>query len=188
MSAAESIAEWLRDRLDVAVENGPELRLRECLFCGRPRTMKVNVERRKFICFHQDCAQAGSLLRLVQAVENCTFDEAMGIVKGLLRGLARGHRRPEALAENLRRLQTEGETEEAPDKLHHDLPEEFIPCWDGNKWRVPRYLKHRRVQRDLIKRFGIGFAEEGDAAGRVIVPIVCADAFSWVARKIDPDD
>jgi hypothetical protein len=184
---AEEIADWLRDRLDIAVENGPELRLRECLFCGRSRTMKVNVERRKFLCFHQDCARAGGLLQLIEAIEGCTPGEARGIMASLVRGLARGHRPIGELADRLRRAR-----EEAPapvrDLLAHDLPEGFEPCWTGTKFRIPRYLKERAVPRAEIRRFGLGWYVDDRDTARIVIPIRCDGARSWVARKMDPDD
>lgn len=190
MTPAEVIADWLRDRLDVMVENGPELRLRECLFCHRARTMKVNTEKRRFICHHGACGRVGGLVTLVQEIEGCTFDEAVAIVSSLVKGIARGHRAPEALADDLRRLQERDEEEASPTPLiHHDLPDEFVPCWDGARWRVPVYLKQeRRVSRDSLRRWGVGYANEGPAAGRVIIPIHSAGAVSWVGRKVDPDE
>lgn len=187
---AEAIADWLRDRLDIAVENGPELRLRECLFCGRPRTMKVNVERRKFLCFHQDCAQAGGLLKLIEAVEGCTSEEARGILASLVRGLARGHSSIRTLAERARRLRELEDEEPEPvrELLDHALPEGFEPCWTGKKFRIPRYLKERDVPREELRRFGVGWYTDDRDVGRIVIPVLCDGARSWVARKIDPDD
>jgi hypothetical protein len=185
---AEEIADWLRDRLDIAVENGPELRLRECLFCGRARTMKVNVERRKFLCFHQDCAEAGGLLKLIEAVEGCTSEEARGIMASLVRGLARGHSSIRSLSERARQLREQEEPEPVRDLLAHDLPEGFEPCWTGSKFRIPRYLKERDAPRDELRRFGVGWYTDDRETGRIVIPVLCDGARSWVARKIDPDD
>lgn len=189
---ADQIRDWLEERLTIANVSGDEIRLRECLFCGKPRTMKVNVERRKFFCHHQDCGRAGGLVQLIQAIENVDYDEAIGIARSLTRGLIHGHRQLSEVRKTLRRVRA---AEEDPG-IRHDLPDEFIPCWSPDRpkpWRVPTYLTRpqdedgRGLTRDMIRRWGIGYATEGQCEGRVIIPIRCGRLQSWVARAIDPD-
>ena len=64
------------------------------------------------------------------------------------------------------------------------LPDEFVPCWDGEKWRIPTYLKRRRMKKKALKRWGVGYVNAGTYAGRVVVPIRCAGMSSFVARAI----
>lgn len=189
----EAIQEWLLDRLDgnIAVQNDDEIRLKECIFCGRPRTMKINIEKLRFICHHGDCDQKGKLVKLIMQIESCEFEEATRIYSNLLSGMARGHKTPAQLTDHLHRVRSRRrlggeETEEAPQ--FYELPDEFIPCWDGEVFRIPRYLKTRGVSKASLKRWGIGFCEEGPLEGRIVIPIRCNGAQSWVARKIDPED
>lgn len=193
---ADVIRDWLEERLNIANISGDEIRLRECLFCGKPRTMKVNVERRKFYCHHQDCGRAGGLVQLIQAVEGVDYDEAIGIARSLTRGLLHGHRKLSDVRKTLRRVRATESTEESASEIRHELPDEFIPCFDETRskpWRVPSYLTRpqdeggRGLTREMIARWGIGYATEGRCEGRVIIPIRCGRLQSWVARAIDPD-
>lgn len=178
---------WIEDRLDVVARTGPEVRLRACLFCGRSRTMKVNVERLRFICFHEDCQSAGGLLRLVQAVEDVSYDEAIRIMGNLMRGVtkARPHTEVASMLDALRRGEplAEKESESADDDLRIPVPREFIPCWDGERWRIPKYLtQERRLRRADLQRWALGFCKRGTYRGRIIVPIRCDGMSSFVAR------
>lgn len=68
------------------------------------------------------------------------------------------------------------------------LPEEFIPCWDGSKWRTPRYLtKVRHVSKPVIKDYGLGFCEHGRYAGRIVIPVITGQNRAFQARAIDPE-
>lgn len=179
-----NVEDWLEDRLDIISRAGAEVRIRNCLFCGRARSMKINTERRKFICFHGDCQASGGLVRLVQAVESCTLDEAIRITTNMLRGVTKARPLVEVrdLWEDLQRDEPAAEVTDDGLDLKIPLPPEFVPCWDGKKWRTPKYLTERRVRRDAIERWGIGFCPHGTYGGRVVVPVRCAGMSSFVAR------
>ena len=174
--------DYFEDRLDVMVVSGDELRLRECLFCGRPRTMKVNIAKLKFICFHGDCQATGSVVRLVMVVEGCTKGEAIRIVTDLARGIVKARHTVEELEDVADRLEDPTPEDDEKIGLEFPLPDEFVPCWDGQRWRIPKYLKRRRIKKRTLKKWGIGYADRGTYGGRIIVPIRCAGMSSFVAR------
>lgn len=176
--------EWLEDRLEVLSVHGDEARVRNCLYCDRARTMKVNLEKRRFICF--SCQETGGFLKLIQAVEECDRDEAVRIVRDLVKGIARARHSFEDLADRLDHLDDDPEPDQdgAP-AIVYDLPSEFVPCWDGT-WRIPKYLSHGRrpLKRGNLERWGIGYALAGKYADRVIIPVECAGSRSFVARRM----
>lgn len=67
------------------------------------------------------------------------------------------------------------------------LPEEFTPCFDGVKWRIPQYLKDRNINRATISAFGLGYCDTGKYGGRIILPVDCPDGKSFTSRALDPD-
>lgn len=182
-----ALDDWIDDRLDVAARNGAEVRVRSCFFCGRSRTLKINVETFKFFCHNRECEQAGGLLRLVEAVEGCSYDEAVRITKHLVSGVVKA--KPLSQIVDLFDDLKAGTVpeEDAGLNLHVPLPGEFMPCWDGKRWRVPKYLTARGVDREMIARWGIGFCPRGDYGGRVVIPVKCAGMSSFVARDTTGD-
>ena len=73
----------------------------------------------------------------------------------------------------------------ASDKLKViDLPKEFIPCYDGSIYRIPKYLKNRNLTKSDVREWNIGFCKRGRYAGRVIVPVTCNGMSTFVARDI----
>lgn len=187
---SRALDDWIEDRLDVIHRAGSEIRLRSCLFCGRARTMKVNLDKLRFICHHGECDERGGLVKLVAAAEECSTEEAIRIVGNLMKGVVKA--KPLSALRDLWEDYTAGEPlkEDRDDRnLKIPLPEEFVPCWDGKKWRIPKLLTDRRVRRDDILRWGIGYCPRGDYGGRVVVPVRCDGLSSFVARdtvKGDP--
>jgi len=180
------IAEYLEDHLDILTTNGDEARVKNCVFCDRARTLKVNLETGRFICFNEDCMERGKFTRLVQAIEECTREEAIRTVMDLAKGITRARHSLEHLAERLDEMEeepTEIPTGKPP--TDHPLPAEFIPCFEDGRWRIPEYLSERRVRRATLKKWGIGYCEEGPFENRIVVPVLCDGSRSFVARKID---
>ncbi|MGW8179174.1 MAG: hypothetical protein ACWGQW_10475 [bacterium] len=65
-----------------------------------------------------------------------------------------------------------------------DLPREFIPVWDGKRWRVPKYMTQRGFKRSILRKWGVGFCQTGYFAHRVIIPLSCPNGTSFTARDL----
>lgn len=180
------IREYLEDHLDIQAASGDEARLKNCLFCDRARTMKVNVETGRFICFNDEyCGERGKFIRLVQAIEECSRSEAIRTVMDLAKGITRARHSLENLGERLDDMESdEVDDDDRPPRTDHPLPAEFIPCHEDGRWRIPEYLTDRRVRRAALKKWGIGYCEDGPFEERIVVPVLCDGSRSFVARKI----
>jgi len=60
-------------------------------------------------------------------------------------------------------------------RIYLKLPKEFTSFKDYNQLHVPHrqaknYLRDRGITDEIIEKYGIGFATEGEYAGRIIVP------------------
>ena len=176
------LIEYLTDTLDVGRESGDELVLRECLFCGRAMKMYVNIAKLRFNCFAASCGAKGRLVALVMAIEDCDAAQASQIIKGLSKGLLQS--KPlTSLERSFIDLQTGiSEADARTEALKVPLPPEYEPCWDGEEWRVPKYLTDRGVDRESLRNWQVGFARRGRYAGRVIIPVKCEGMSSFVAR------
>ena len=65
-------------------------------------------------------------------------------------------------------------------KMIFDLPKDFQQIKDDTKNRFLDYLEGRGIQRDIIKRFNIGYCDHGEYNGRIIIPLETG----FVARSI----
>ena len=181
------IREYLEDHLDILVAAGDEARLKNCLFCDRARTMKVNVETGRFICFNEDCMEKGRFKRLLMQIEECSPEEATRIMMDLAKGITRARNTIENLGDRLEAMDGDPDpVAETGPAVNYPLPDEFIPCWDEGRqrWSVPEYLTDRRVRRSTLKRWGVGYCEDGHFEERIVVPILCDGSRSFVARRI----
>lgn len=176
-----ALTEWYIDNLDVSVRNGDECRIRECLFCGSVRTLKVNVRTGKFKCFHRECLVVGGPVALIRAILDCDYDTAVGKMSGILRGV----RTTEMTTTEMRARLAGASTARVPGVVG-SLPEFFTPCHRDGRYTNVEYLLGRGVSRDSIRRWGIGYTVSGELCGRSIVPVRTAGVVSWVARANHP--
>lgn len=185
---SSALTEYFVSNLEIAVQNGDEVRLNECLFCGTPRTMKVNVRTGDFICFHRHCKKRGRRAGLVMAITGGTYDDAIGQISMILRGVHRATESNDEMRERLVRQADKSEpVKRRTPRPTAGLPPDFIPCWDGEGFDGIEYLTGRGVSEESIKRWGIGYADRGPLAGRVIIPVRTEGTTSWVARAARPD-
>jgi len=180
--ATDDIVDYLEYSLDIARRRGSELVLRSCLFCGKSDKMYVNIDKMKFNCFSASCGAGGSILRLVMAIEDCDRSEAVSILQRLSVGILRAKPASELLRLFEAFQSGKGLDAEAAAAVAIPLPAEFQPCWSGSSWSVPKFLTTKRVRRSDIKRWNIGFCQNGKYGGRVIVPVASAGLTSFVAR------
>lgn len=74
------------------------------------------------------------------------------------------------------------------EKINTPLPGEFMSCWSGTKWRIPRYLNERQLSRSVLRTFNVGYCDSGPYSGRIILPIDCPEGKSFTSRAISPDE
>lgn len=181
---SSDIVEYLKDRLDVAKERGDgELILKECLFCGRPGKMYVNTVKFQYNCYAASCGAHGRLVALVMAIEECDPSQAARIIGNLAAGLIRAKPTSElakmcaSLLDGTLNLQTEA-------AASIPLPEEYRKCYSVGRWRIPKYLVQRRIKKETIKRWKLGYCDNGRYAGRVIIPVDTDGLSGFVARDM----
>lgn len=165
---------WLDGRMPVHGSSGDEI-LSDCPWCGRP---KLYINRVKALFFCQRCRERGRGPKLVAKVEGVSFEEAKRKIKGqpgdassLLGGLISSAR----------------PTPDQPDPVHHPLPPEFVPCFNGVQWQVPNYVEDpmpegRELSDDALIRHGIGFCLNGRYRDRVVIPIIQGGQKTFLAR------
>jgi hypothetical protein len=180
----EAIRDWVDVELEVLAV-ADEITCR-CPWCSGDR-LYVNPARAVFVCFK--CGEHGTATQLVQRHKGVSWDAAKAaLASGGVRGWD-----PEALLGMLKRPRARGRTEEKH-QVVQPLPEEFQPCFDGRRWRVPKYLTRpmprpgtedepgRGLFQGEIIRHGLGFCREGRYRDRVVVPVACQGNQSFVAR------
>lgn len=152
-------ADWIEAHLDGVRRRGGSYEA-NCPFCGKAGHLYVHAEEGYFKCYGGGCGSSGrDLVRLIAEVEGVTFSEAR---KRLLGNEEEARPRrpasPSDLATRVRRLRGR-----EPDFHQVDTapPASMVPVWDGQKWRVPRYLTEKRgMTRRLARRFGLGFCRQ----------------------------
>lgn len=177
------IREWAIEALN-AKPSGPTELLAQCPWCKKDGTFYLNANTGAYICFK--CENKGTKLAgLMAEVEGISLSKARGII---LRTEIEFPRRRSSLTLRERLAELRGrKVEEVSELVDIELPEEFVPIWDGKKWRLPTYLKERGLTRRTARRFGLGYCDRGRYAGRVVCPIVCPGGRSFTARAIEPD-
>lgn len=180
----ESIREWVSAEMEVLAV-ADEITCR-CPWCSSDR-LYVNPARAVYVCFR--CGEKGTATQLVKKHKGVTWDQAKAV---LASGGVRGWD-PEALLGVLRRPRRARRVEEAH-QVVQPLPDEFTPCFDGHRWRVPAYLTRpmarfgmgdepgRGLFREEIITHGLGFCRDGRYRDRVVVPVACQGNQSFVAR------
>jgi DNA primase len=170
--------------------------LLNCPWCGS-RDLYVAVEPHQrsykarptrpgdFICFKGKCGRAGGFVALFSELEGLTYKEAkIQLVLARAGKIGRVAPPPPRAAASAR-VDAAAKTIEGGGCA---LPAEFIPCWDGHRWRVPKYLTGRGLTRETVKAFGLGFCNEGRYQGRIVIPITCPAGTSFTTRAIDPGE
>ena len=171
------IEQIVAERLDVrgmsSGSSGEQI-VCDCPFCDAERKLYVSAVNGRWICYR--CDERGSLATLVAAVDEVPFAEAKKRVRDAdlfdartARGrIEKGVRKPFVGSRSV------------------TLPEEFEPVFDGLRWRVPEYLARRGVSPKIAARFGLGFANSGRYAKRVVLPCYMTGELRFFqARAVD---
>jgi len=140
-----------------------------CPYCDSRRHLYASASTGLWICFK--CNESGDLPKLYAELAGMTYSEALIEIK----------------SDGIRSLDFKRTIEEEPDEeVKIELPPEFIPCFEEGRWRIPTYLKRRRVTKKTIKDWGIGFCQRGRYKDRIVIPVVSGDESTFVARAALP--
>lgn len=163
------VLEWCSENLEGSLRgdefSGP------CPFCGKTKKFSVNLTKGKFNCFSGSCGEKGSIAWLISKLSALSYREAKSLVNdGVDLSPQPPHQKPKAPAQNL---------------IAHELPDEFIPCFESGRdpeYRVVKYLRDRGVSDSTLRCYGVGFAKAGPCANRVILPVRSKLGYAWTAR------
>ena len=183
-----------------------------CPWCNKKGDMYVALERHErsggktthpgdFICFAGKCEKRGRFSMLYAQIEGIDPYEAKKklAIEGLRERLPEKRRfkytplPPGAVASTVVQEVAPPPVDVAPEpkpvgeKVETALPSDFIPCWDGVAYEIPTYLKERGILKTTLRRYNIGFANNGEYAGRIILPVECPNGKSFTTRAIDPE-
>lgn len=173
---SERLAKWLEGELGPGRlshgRSGDQLQFK-CPFCGRPK-LQINVGggRHHGLWDCKRCGQKGNSNLLVQVVRGLSWAKAQEVLR---REIYRPHcRSVREILEETKCLGTSVVVDEEDDEDDEDpsleLPEGFIPVWDGRRWSEPRYLRDRGVPSRISAEYKLGYCLRGRYANRIIVP------------------
>lgn len=170
---------WCELNLDDGKDKGEEYSAR-CPWCGEVGKFSVNIEKKVYRCFKGSCDRQGWVGFLIAHVEGITPREARAKL-GAASDIVLPKFRPRKI--EMREI-------EIP------LPDEFIPCYkagradaDGEpkEWRLPRALRDRGIDREVLAKYGAGFCISGKQYNRAVIPVSCASVKAWTARDLTND-
>jgi hypothetical protein len=179
------LVEFIEENLEHAKETGVRYEWTAvCPFCENFGSFYINCNRRGFgpyICFKCE-NKSKSIVNLVSHVLCVSYDEAKKIVFGE----EHKHIRTETKKSLKERIIANRKIKpnDIPEENNVPLPKEFIPVWRNNKWNIPLYMKNRGFIGSVLRNWEIGYARSGYYSHRVIVPIVCPNGRSFVARDL----
>lgn len=190
---AFDVAEWVDANLTRARPSAGDEWTAECPFCEVFGGFYVNCAedgKGPWVCFK--CGERSrTIVRLVAHVEDLNPAEARAMV---MRDAMEFRRKesPVTLLERIRGLRESDDLSDLDllsddDGSDTELPREFIPVWDGKRWRVPTYMTKRKFKRATLRAWGVGFCQSGYFHHRVIIPLDCPNGRSFTARALEAD-
>src|SRR5215468_2979059 len=164
MAEAGSLAEKVKQQADIVRVIGEYVQLKKagqnfrglCPFHSeKTPSFNVHPTRQIYHCF--GCGQGGDVFKFVMEMEKCPFPEAMRVVAEKC-GIALPRpkeRSPEERRENQQRTVLV--------EIHREAQSYFIKQLEGTlEGKAARaYLEDRGLDKDVIARFGIGYAPSG---------------------------
>lgn len=139
-------------RMVTAGGHGEEL-VCTCPFCGKADKFYVNPKRGRWICYK--CNEKGGVVGLVAQMEGLAYKDAMRYV------VERAVRLPSRSAEEISRSIAESDDETVEKSRGLALPPNFVPVFDGKTWRVPAYLRERKITARVAAQYGVGTCGAG---------------------------
>lgn len=169
---SERLVKWLEGELGPGRlshgRSGDQLQFK-CPYCGRPK-LQINVGGGKHhgLWDCKRCGQRGNTNILVQVVRGLSWQKAQDVLR---REIYRPHcRSVREILEETRSTSPLGSEVEQDEPRELELPEGFIPVWDGRRWSEPKYLRERGVPSRVSAEYRVGYCLTGRYANRVIVP------------------
>jgi hypothetical protein len=156
-----------------------------CPSCGKSSKFYVNTETGRWICFSEDGFRGKAIWSLIAHVEGITPAQARAeVLRANVKFTRRRKSGLSALAERVADLR--GREVEERMEIQYGLPDEFVPVYKESRrkpWMMPRYLsKDRKIKKSTAADWGLGFCRGGTYDGRIIIPIVCPNGYSFTAR------
>jgi DNA primase len=182
LSAAFDIRDYVESNLGRTKDSTGDEITATCPFCDKFGGFYINSVTGKYICFK--CDEHGkNIIGIIAQVEGITHEQA---VKLVFKRSVKLRRKSTlfTLSERLRALRGLEIEDLEPTQVEYSLPKEFRPCYKDGKWCLPVYLKQRGLRSKTAKRWKLGFCRTGDYAGRLIIPIVCPNGYSFTARDM----
>ncbi len=175
---------YIESRLERAKPSAGDEWTALCPECRRWSKFYVNIISGHFICF--SCEFRGkSVIGLVANLEGLSHSDARAYV---FRNSVELRRKADlfTLSDRVRAIRPHAivETADETEPVAVELPKVFKAVYDSGKWRLPPYLKKRRIKSATARAWGLGFCRVGHYAGRLIIPIVCPQGYSFTARDM----
>ncbi len=169
---ADSVQEWVEGNLKVVSKSGREIQVL-CPDCRSDRCY-VNPREAVYVCFK--CGERGTATILVAKTTGVSQSKAEAVL-----------RRAGGDLDSLLAKLVRGDPPQAEPKVNQPLPAEYVPCFDGTRWRVPKYLtadfpRGRALCAEDLIEHGIGFCKEGRYRDRVVIPVSCDENRSFQGR------
>ncbi len=158
---------YLAEYFPTARRSGRE-RIIDCIYCGKPGKLYVNVAKRKFFCFRCGAGRGATLFHFIQDHLGIDAKEALRLIQD---GTWWGHT-----------TRTYEEYAQAP--VRHDpqasaLPDEYESFFPLDRIkesvfaeRALAYLRRRGVTDADLLLYQLGFCVDGKYQGRIIVPVL----------------
>lgn len=161
-----------------------------CPACERWGGFYINIDSGAYLC--NKCQfKANTVVGLVAQVEGINWSEARDYI---FTKSVKLRRKADvfSLLDRIKAIRPDtNEDEEGEKKLVKvEPPEYFVPIFDPKRkpnWKIPRYLKRRKIKSYTVKDWGLGYCSKGDYADRLIIPIDCPNGVSWSARAMSKD-
>lgn len=194
------IEQYVEDNLSrvkpVQAGSGNELTA-TCPSCDRYGGFYVNADTGHYLCNKCDF-RARTIVGLVAHVEDISWSEARGYIFSKSVKL---RRKADlfTLLDRIRALRPDAidDEDDEDDLVNVEPPRHHILIHDKKRdpnWKIPPYLKERKIKAKTAKAWGLGFVRKRDERkgaqnlqDRLIIPIVCPSGMSWTARAMSED-
>jgi len=155
-----------------------------CPSCNKYGGFYINIDSGAYLC--NKCEfRSNSVIGLVAHVEGISWSEARSFIFSKTIKLRRKSD-VFSLSDRIRGIR---ETDRNVDEtfFNVDLPDRYIPVFDEKRqqqWKIPTYLKKRKIKSITVKKWGLGYCDGGKYENRLIIPIDCPNGVSWTGRSM----
>lgn len=197
---SDYIVEMIKDNIDISFlidelggcvvsEKGHEIRF-HCMnpnHRDRNPSCDYNVLKHQWNC--QGCSWGGGLVGLVMRVRGVDYGAAVEYLQ-IIAGISPGDIDEDILVKTLRRKKVKKETEIEEIVLPLDFDLDFSKADDS----ILFFIEKRKITKETIEKYYIGYCNKGRYAGRIIIPIIHFDKIvgfasraTWEIGDGDPD-